>query len=271
MKKITFFILAILIFASCTQVVDIPLDTANPKLVVEAALTWPKGTLGNIQKIKLTKTANFYSNSIPSVSGAVITVTNSSNIIFNFIEVPNTGNYVCTDFIPVLNETYKLSISSEGKNYTATEILKPVAPIQTITQDNKGGISGNKIQIKAIYIDPATTTDYYLFEYKYPSASKPDYYVSDDQFYNGNAFFSVSFDDKLKQGDVIEINHFGISQDYYNYLNILLSLSGNQGGGPFQAPPVSVRGNITNSANQNDFPYGYFSLSETDIRTYTVQ
>jgi hypothetical protein len=270
-EKTFLLILAITFLSSCTQVVDIPLETANPKLVVEANINWAKGTAGNVQKIKLTKTTNFYSNTVPNVSGAIVKVTNSANVVFNFTEIPNTGEYVCNNFIPVLNATFKMTISSEGKNYTATEVLKPVATIQGFDQDSNGGISSNQIRVKTLYNDPPSTADYYLYKYKYPNELKPDFYVSDDQFYNGNPFFSVSFNDKLKQGDIIEVTHFGISQQYYNYLNILLTLTGNQGGGPFQAPPVSVRGNITNTADQNDFPFGYFSLSETDPRTYTVQ
>lgn len=270
-KKAILFILTITLLSSCTEVVNIPLETSNPKLVVEANINWAKGTPGNIQKIVLTKTTNYYSNSVPKVSGALVTVTNNANTIFNFIEIPNTGEYVCNNFVPVLNANYKMSITSEGKNYTATEILKPVAPIQGFDQDSNGGISGNKIRVKTLYNDPPNTADYYLYKYKYPNELSPDFYVSDDQFYNGNPFFSITLYDKLKQGDIIEITHFGISQKYYNYLNILLSLTGNQGGGPFQSPPVSVRGNITNIADQNDFPFGYFSLSESDPKIYTVQ
>ena len=133
MKKIIL-LLAITFFTSCTQVVDIPLETANPRLVVEANIYWAKGTLGDIQKIKLTKTTNFYTNIVPNVSGATVTVTNSANAVFNFIEVPNTSEYVCNNFIPVINETYTMRIASEGKNYIASETLKSVAPISGFNQ-----------------------------------------------------------------------------------------------------------------------------------------
>ena len=75
----------------------------------------------------------------------------------------------------------------------------------------------------------------------------------------------------MKKDDVVEITHFGVSQSYFNYLSILLDIAGSSGGGPFQSPPATVKGNVINQTTFSDFPLGYFSLSETDRRVYTVQ
>lgn len=42
--------------------------------------------------------------------------------------------------------------------------------------------------------------------------------------------------------------------------------SGN-GGSPFQTTPSGVRGNIVNQTNSKNFAYGYFRLSEVDVKT----
>ncbi|MEO8255570.1 MAG: DUF4249 domain-containing protein, partial [Flavobacterium sp.] len=76
---------------------------------------------------------------------------------------------------------------------------------------------------------------------------------------------------KLKVGDTLEISHYGISKTYYNYMSVLISITGNSNGGPFQSPPATVRGNIINSTNFNDYPLGYFSLSEVDVQPYIVK
>jgi hypothetical protein len=272
MKNIFLLLLASILLYSCTEVVDIPLDTESPRLVIEASINWQKGTSGSEQKIKLSTTSDFYTNTVPVVSDATVVVKNSANTIFSFSEIPSTGVYVCTNFVPVINETYTLSVVSNGKTYTATEVLKSVAPIINFTQETIQGFRGLVLNVKTNYIDPADTEDFYLFNYKTPTTVKTDAYVSDDKFYNGNAFFSNVFDDKLKAGDLIKVSHSGISRQYYEYLNILLNLAGNQGGGgPFQAPPVTVRGNIINTTNPEEFPFGYFSLSETDKKEYTVE
>jgi hypothetical protein len=54
-------------------------------------------------------------------------------------------------------------------------------------------------------------------------------------------------------------------------MSILVSIAGNNGGGPFQSPPATVRGNIINTTDKANYPLGYFSLSEIDFRSYTIQ
>lgn len=273
MKYFSLIVAAITLFlsSSCEEVVNVDLNTATPKLVIEASINWEKGTSGNEQKIKLTTTASFYNTTIPIVSGALITIKNSLNEVFNFIETSNTGEYVCTNFTPVLNENYVLTVIANGETYTASETLKSVAPIVSLQQNNEGGFTGNKIEVKALFNDPANQDNYYLFRYKYPSVVNYNFSTSEDKFFQGNEFFSSSFNNDLKAGDVINIVHFGISKNYYNYLTILLSITGSNGGSPFQSPPSTVRGNVVNQTNFDNFALGYFSLSETDTKNYIVQ
>lgn len=273
MKKIElFFVIVIAIFFnSCEDVVTVDLNTAPPKLVIEAAINWQKGTAGNEQIIKLTTTTGFYSAMIPKVSGASVLVKNSSNMVFNFIEKPNTGEYVCANFIPVINETYTLTVISKGQTYTAKETLKPVTSITKIAQNNFGGFDKKTIEIKTYFNDPATEENYYLYGYSYQNPSLTNYYSEDDTFYQGNEFFSVSQNNELKKGDKIIISHFGISKTYSNYMKVLISIIGNSNGAPFQSPPATVRGNIINTTDFDNYALGYFSLSEVDTKNYEVQ
>ena len=261
----------ILVSLSCEQVVDIDLKTAAPKLVVEANINWQKGTSGSMQSIKLSTTTAYFSNTYPVVNNAVVTVKNSANISFNFIEMNNSGVYQCLNFVPQINEKYTLTIISNGQTYAATETLKPIATITKIEQKNDGGFLGKSKEIKAFYLDPAAENNFYLYRYQYSGVAKPDTYVDEDEFFQGNPFFSVSQNSDLKTGDIVTVTHFGISQQYQNYLSILLAIAGNSGGGPFQSPPATVRGNVVNQTSFENFPLGYFSLSETDQRIYTMQ
>lgn len=273
MKKINLVIVFFLslFFTNCEEVVDVELSTAPPKLVIEAAINWEKGTTGSQQSIKLTTTTGYFESIVPVVSGATIFIKNSTNQQFNFTEVLKTGRYTCTNFKPSINETYTLTVISNGNTYTATETLKAVAPITRIEQNNEGGFTGQDIEIKAFFSDPSNETNYYLYKYTYPNKIKSNYYADEDKFFEGNEFFSISDDEDLKPGDVVEVTHFGISKQHYNYMTILVSIAGSNIGGPFQSPPATVKGNIINTTNTSNYPLGYFSLSEIDLKKFTIK
>ena len=259
------------LIGSCEDVIQLDLKTETPKLVIEASINWYKNTAGNSQKIKLSTTTNYYNTTVPIVSGATVFITNSTNDIFNFIESPETGEYYCNNFVPKINETYTLNIQNAGETYQAIETLKPVAPIKEIIQNNKGGFTGNNTELKTYYTDPENETNFYLYKYKYSNQITQNYYADEDTFFQGNTFFSISQSDKLKVGDEVTVTHYGISKLYYNYINVLVSIAGGSGGGPFQSPPATVRGNIINTTNKDNFPLGYFSLSEADTQSYTIK
>ena len=256
---------------SCEEVVNVDLPTEKPRLVVDASINWYKGTDGTQQKIKLSTTTDFYSNTVPPVTGATVYVTNSANTVFDFIEIPTTGEYVCTNFIAQLGETYTLTVISNGQTYTASETMKSVAPIEELVQKDDGGITGNDIEVRSYYTDPALEDNFYLYRYKYSNRVKVDFYVDEDRFFQGNRFFSVSQNDELEAGDQVEITHYGISRGYFNYMNVLLSVAGGNNGGPFQSPPATVRGNVINRTNFDNYALGYFRLSEADKRTFTIE
>lgn len=264
-------LLTAIFFNSCEDVVNIPLNTDQPKLVIDAAIIWQKGTTGNNQTIKLSTTADFYTNIIPVVSGATVFIKNSSNVVFNFVETPNTGIYLCDNFVPVNNESYTLTVINNGQTYTAIETLKSVAAITSVTQETLNGLGTDFLKLKTFFNDPADIDNYYLYKYTFSKNLKPEYAVDDDQFFQGNEFFSLVLEEDTKPGETVEITHYGISKAYYNYMTILLNASGTSSGSPFQSTPATVKGNIKNKTNFDNYPLGYFTLSETDTRNYTIQ
>ena len=263
---ITFF------FTSCEDPIDVSLDTAQPKLVIDAVIKWEKGTIGNEQTIKLTTTTDFYTNVIPVVSGATVYITNSTNTVFNFIETPNTGEYICTNFVPVVNENYTLTVINNGQTYKATDKLLATPNIDSVNQITVPGFGGtDQIQVKFYYQDNGLENNFYLIGVKNSNRITPEYGVLTDEFFQGNQMFGFYTDEDLKAGNQLDIYLQGISERYNNYMNKLLNIAGTSGGNPFATPPATLRGNIINQTNEENFPLGYFSLGEVDTETYTVQ
>jgi len=83
--------------------------------------------------------------------------------------------------------------------------------------------------------------------------------------------FGFYTNEDLKSGDQLTFGLQGISTKYYNYLNKLLNIAGSSNGSPFATPPATLRGNIVNQTDENNYPLGYFHLSEVDTKNYTVQ
>lgn len=270
MKKLLV-IISVLGCMSCEQVVNVDLNTAAPRLAIEASINWEKGTTGNLQTIKITTTAGYYDKVIPKVSDATVFVTNSKNNIFNFRpdRSSEVGNYTCDTFIPVIGETYKLTVIHNGETFTAEEKLVATPEIRDVEQRNDLGLNSDEIGIKVNFIDntPAEN-NFYLFRFETTVNAFPEYETYDDQFTQGNVNSWLYSNKKLKKGSKMNFTLYGISETYYNYVSILLS---NSRGGAFQPLPIKVKGNIINQNNKDNYALGYFRLSEIDTYDYIVR
>lgn len=143
MKKSILYIFLVftsVLFSSCEKVIDVDLNNAEPKLVIDAVIKWQKGTTGEEQIIKLNLTNDFFTNEILPANGASVTITNSVDETFTFFEDGTTGNYICTNFNPVIGETYTLVVIYDGEIYTATNSLLATPPILFVEQETVPGI-----------------------------------------------------------------------------------------------------------------------------------
>lgn len=263
-----------LITISCEEVVDIDLDTAEPKLVIDASIKWEKETDGRTQMIKLTTSTDYYATTIPNATGAVVTVTNISNDIpktYLFVDTANNGEYVCNDFECIIGDEYELNIIYKGQNYTGTSVFTSTPAIEKIEQITKPGFDGEDfIQIKFYFQDNGDEVNYYLGGVKNSTIAFPEYGVITDEFTQGNLMF-LSYQDDLVKDDIVDYSLQGITKSYSDYMNKLIGLSGAEGGGPFSTAPATIRGNVINTTDSENYPFGYFQLSETDSGSYIVE
>ncbi len=222
MQRLIYILFLLVSFSSCEDVIEVELETAEPRLVIDAPLNWFKETIGDSQFIKLSLTAPFFSNDILPATGATVTITDSNNNTFNFTEIENSGVYRTDSFIPEINGHYNLTILYNNEVYTASETLIPVTPIEFVEQKNDGGFSSDEIEIKTYYTDPEGTKNFYLFEFINNTLKTINLEVYDDEFTDGNQIFAFHSNKDLEPGDELIIRNSGISERTYEYLNILL-------------------------------------------------
>lgn len=256
---------------SCEDVIELDLESTEPRLVIDASINWYKNTNSNFQFIKLSLSAPFFEDNVPPAIGAQVYVTDSFNNRFDFIEDEDTGIYRNDTFITSIGRTYNLNILYKNEIYTATEQLIPVSPIEYVEQNNDAGFSGEDTEFKAFYTDPEGVENYYLFEFINVKTDTQSLEVYDDQFTDGNRIFAFHSDDNIDAGDNLVIRSFGVSERFYEFMNILLQQTDDENGDPFETQPALVRGNCINITNPENYPFGYFKASEVSVFTYIVE
>jgi len=253
--------------SSCEDVVDVDLETGQSVVVIDAEILWQRGTDGSQQHIIISKMADYYNQEVPKVKGAEVVIENHNGDRFEFKDIGN-GVYECSNFIPELNTSYTLIVTIEENVYTATEMMKSVSEILSVVQTVEQDFSGeDEIEVQFTFQDPEDESNFYLSDFETNILFYPEYVLTDDDFYNGNIIKNDFSDEDLKVGDTVKITHRGISEQFYNYMNLILeSTSGN----PFATPPANVRGNILNKNSEGEHALGYFRLSQSEELTHIV-
>ncbi|MFV0541796.1 MAG: DUF4249 domain-containing protein [Aestuariibaculum sp.] len=280
-RYIVLFLSVFTLIQSCEDPIDVNLPTTAPRLVIEASLDWEKGTSGNEQSIKLSLSTPFFETEThTTVTGATVSVTNeNTGDIFAFTD-QNDGTYTTNTFVPLVNNTYRLDVAYNGENYRATETLMPVVDIKNVTQSTEDGFDDEALELNFYFDDPEDEENHYLIKW-WEQGDKFPYFVDlSDEFSNGNemnGFIEKMDDDEdedgekaFEPGDEVYVNLYGISEQYYNFMRILIEQYESQGN-PFSSSAVQIRGNCVNPVNPDKYAYGYFRLSQVSKVSYMFQ
>ncbi|NND88462.1 MAG: DUF4249 domain-containing protein [Flavobacteriaceae bacterium] len=266
MNKLVYFAISIIVFISCEEAIDVDLQESEPRLVIEATINVLEDGSSNAF-VKLTTTAPFFESEIPVVSDAIVRMIDDSGMQFPFTYTED--GFYTSDLIPEEGVEYTLEVTYEDELYTGTASLMTGASFEFVGQRDDGGFTGKDIELKAYFTDPLSEDNYYLFEGISEKGVVRD--VLDDEFFNGNQIFGFYLVEDLEAGDEVVFNLYGIDEDTYNFLFILLQQTSDQSDGPFETQPATVRGNIVNRTDADNFPLGHFRISEVSTLSYIVQ
>ena len=116
---------------ACEKVVEIDLPEGAKQLVVEARIELVRGVVSGTQRIRLTTTDAYFSDSAPPPArGATVRVIDDAGRSFMFTEgLTEPGSYYTESLRPEVGRTYVLRIDYQGERYEATETLLAVPPI----------------------------------------------------------------------------------------------------------------------------------------------
>ncbi len=274
MKKLLVFIILGLVIG-CQDVVDLETPTGPTRLNVDAhfrvfSAEEPLRTTG---QVTLTQTVNFFDEVIPPVSGAMVSIQErgTSNVYILQETQPGTGIYEHPDlsFLLDFDAVFDLTIETEGEVYTASAQLIPTAPIIDLRQGDLEIFGEEDVEVRVRISDTGGVDNFYLFDFGFEL-----YAPVEDTFFDGNEFeFSYLYTEEdgelLEPGERITVINDGIDAQFYRYMELLLDQVEPQG--PFTAPPATLRGNIINQQDPDNFAYGYFRISESVSRELVIE
>jgi len=269
---------ALLLFAltislfSCEDVIEVEVQNTTPRLVIDAqfniftALEAPRLEGG----VKLSMSANYFDLNVPIIKDALVTITHlNSGLEYPLDFDESIGMFLPNkiDFLTDFNSKYELKVVYNGQVYRGNTNFVPVPPILKAVQGTKTLFSGDETEIILSFQDFSERDDFYLYDF-----GQDIYRPIEDRFFQGEEFVFSHFysSDEVKVGDLITIKAHGVEEQYYNYFNLILTLT-DSNGGPFQSLPASSRGNILNVTQPDNYPLGYFLISESDQKQLLIE
>ena len=258
-------IILIIIFHSCEKVIDIETEFDDKRLVVDANISKHRDSIDGIASVKLSETIPYFSDQESIVKNASVKI-ETNQIVYNLVYNNDKKEY--SSIIENINkEEFVLSIIRNENTYTSSEKLITTPKIKSVIFGDRKSLNKDEVELRVTFIDPPEKGNYYLWKFGPKKSGKYDYLPALDKYINGNEFTFSFFIDKteyLQNSDFINIEINGISENYYNYLNILTSQASAQNGRPFSTSSSIIRGNISNLVSEEKFPLGYFRVYEFD-------
>ncbi|MDA9183756.1 DUF4249 domain-containing protein [Flavobacteriaceae bacterium] len=271
MKRSVCFLIGLFLIIQCEDPIDVETNDATQKLVIEASINWIKETKQPEQEILLSLTTSYFSDEKIPANGAEVYIADKYGTIYPFYEKENSGKYLPNKSIPYqINEEFSLNINYKGQNYSGSESLIAVASIDSIISTPIYFFGEDRLQFEAFSFDPPNEKNYSYFEYASDRLEGNEYNVYRDDFNDGNIYYGILFGSEFEENDFIRFRQYGLSRRAFNYWNLLINQNTQQGG-PFQTTPANLNGNMTNLTNSENYPLGYFRVSEVSEILFKVE
>lgn len=248
-----------LLLTSCEKVIEVDLNTASPKYVIEAAVTNSHGP----NRVRLTKTKKFdENNDFEGVSTAEVTIADDAGNT-ETLTYTVQGVYETSELVGIPGRTYFLTVNIGGKTFTAASVMPALVRLDSLYLETFT-IFSDTIKVPTVkYKDPPGIRNFYRHILYVNNAKAESLYISTDERNNGRQIekaLPYSGDDGLKAGDIITIEMQTIGKAIYDFYFSLDQTKSQSAATP--ANPVS---------NINGGALGYFSAHSTQTKTFVVK
>lgn len=251
---ICFPLLAVMLL-SCEKVITIDLKNTDSRVVIQANVT----SLPGPYTVKMNSSVSYYSNNtFPAISGAQVGISdNAGNAETLHETLP--GVYVTDSLQGTPGRTYYLSVTANGKNYSAGSKMNNPLPLDSFVLEPlinrmSQAITGYRVTCK--FTDPLGLGNYYrvvISSRDTAAIGDRTWRIVSDKYTDGTQM-SVSFRTRLISGDSVGIELQSIDKSTYDFYNTLGNAVGSASAGQFLAAlPANPTNNISNKG------LGYFA------------
>lgn len=245
---------------SCEKVIEIPLDSADQQVVIEAVGRNFEGE----SYVLLSRSGSVYDDSgFEKLSGATVTITDKDGIETVFAEEDGVaGRYSSPTFTAQPNNQYSLEVLLDGTTYSGTSTTPSVPKIDSLTYIPQfGGFGPNAGDTTLLvfynFTDDGSQENYYRARIWVNGDKDFNYYLGTDVLSNGQVFSAPFFGTHVVSGDTVYVELLSMDEANYTYL---FTLANNQDQSPFSAVPGNPVTNIENGI-------GYFGAFMVDTVT----
>ena len=268
MKSILYSLLALTalgVLFACEKVIDVELDSADRRYVIEGSITNQTGPY----RVSVTQTKDFdEDNTFAGVTNAEVTLSDDAGNS-ETLEPVEPGVYQTTNLQGVPGRTYTLTVAVAGERFVASSTLPEPVPFDRLFIEDLEFFSEEIKVTNVAFDDPAGVANFYRYLLFINNRQVQSLYYNDDELQDGNAVERRLFyfgnddeddeDDALEAGDVVEVEMQSIDEEVYNYFFSLDQTIQQSAAAP--ANPVS---NIAGGA------LGYFSAHTVQTKTTVV-
>ncbi|MEO6134934.1 MAG: DUF4249 family protein [Ginsengibacter sp.] len=252
-KGLVFLIVVSAIFlVSCEKVIDINLNAANPKYVIEGNLSDIPGDC----EVMVSQTVNFSDPSIFSgIENAVVSIREDEKEPI-VLSQSRPGVYVSGNLRAKPTHNYTLSVTVNGQQFTSTVRAPIKVAFDSLSVFNFSGFGNSRKFANVEFRDIEGLGNAYRFVQYKNDLRNPNTYVLNDDYSDGRsintflAFFDNSDGQRLDTGDTLTVDMQCIDPSVYKFF---LSLSQSSTGGNSDVAPGNPVSNIRGGA------LGYFN------------
>lgn len=248
MKKLAIAYLLLIALTSCEKVIDVDLNTADPKTVVDASLC----AQDSIHVIFISESGRFTdAQGLARVTGAAVVLSDQNGTEGTFTEL-DSGIYYLQNYPLLDGNTYDLSVTNGDEVITASSFLNPAITIDSIffEEDQFGGGGGpggeeeeQAYRTRILFQDPANVVNYYRVVLTVNDTVDRNFVALDDDLTNGNVRNFPYFFREVYEGDEVDAELWTIDRSGFDYFTTMQDISSD--GGFASATPYNPISNLS--------------------------